>query len=611
MLMRRCFPWIALFCFAVGSAYSQTPDTANPSTPVFKAKVPVVVEDVVVTDRQGQPISGLQKDAFQVFEEGKPQAIVSFEEHKGEPDQGTLPPLPPDTYTNYPVQKPVDSLDLMLLDVLNTPVGDQSKVRLQMADFLKSVPAGSHIAIFTLSSGLRMVQGFTSDSSILLAALNKPESRPRPSPLLGVSPVDNVDTDINKQLTVSGAGMPAAAVASMDRLQEFQNQTQNSQDRLRALLTLQALQELANYLTGVPGRKNVIWFSQSFPLSIVPGRGVQTYEFNLSEQTELRKTVNMLAAAQVAIYPVAPVGLDQKIDSNESRVKSVSKNSWRTVQNQDIAEVSSPSWDTDRVLREQEPREHARADAHVATMDEVAQDTGGEAFYNTNGLKAALDRVVSDGAHYYTISYSPTDKQADGHYRPIEVKLLKGDYKLAYRHGYFAEEPSGAKKETTQHPRDPLEPLMISGLPDADEIVYKIRVSPLPAPAGSKAPGVSDKTGLTGPGMRYSVDFAVFLPDLAFKVTPEGQHESKVEIALVAYDQDGTPLNSTLKSADISLNPQLYAAFAKAGVQLHQEIDVPNRAAYLRTGIFDVAAGKAGTLEVPLNQAASSVAVTK
>jgi len=602
--MRRSFAWTALLCFAVVLVHPQTANKVNSSDNIFKAKVHVVVVDVVVTDRNDQPINGLQKEDFQILEESNPQTIASFEEHKGVTDQATMPPLPPHMYTNYPLGKPADSINVLLLDSLNTPLGDQSKVRLQMVGALKSIPAGSHMAIFTLSSGLRMMQGFTSDSSILLAALNK--SRVQMSPLLGVEPVDNLDTQINKQIAATGAGMPAAAVASMETLQQFQNQTQNFQGRLRMTRTLESLQELANYLQGFPGRKNVIWFSGSFPLAIIPGKGVQNYEFGLSEQLELRKTVNMLAAAQVAIYPIAPEGLAQKFDSSGSRVKSVSKDAWRTVQDQDLAEVTSPTWETDRVSREQ-----AQKTAHQATMYETAKDTGGEAFYNTNGLREALARAISDGAHYYTMSYSPTDKRTDGRYRRIDVKLLKGNYQMAYRHGYFAEEVDGAKKGAVQPERNPLQPLMIGGLPEATQIVYKIRVLPLLLQPGSKTTDTSSKNSRKEQRRRYGIDFAVLLHDLTFKVTAEGLHTAKLEIALVAYDQDGTPVNSIVRSADISLNPELYMTFEKTGVPLHEEIEVPDTNVYLRTGIYEIETGKAGTLEVPLNQVAASGAATK
>src|SRR5215469_4271920 len=612
MYLRRGFEWVALSCLAIPSVYSQIAVPVESSNPVFKTKVPVVLEDVVVTDAKGEAVYELEKKDFQIFEAGAPQTIASFEEHRAVPDQGKMPPLPPNIFTNYPVKRPADSVNVLLLDARNTPLADQAKVRVEMSSFLKSIPAGSHIAIFVLSSGLRMVQGFTSDASVLLAALNKnAASRPQASPLVGSGPVNTLDSDINNQLTVSGAGTPAEEVASTGRMQQLQNQAQNTQDLFRITLTLQALEELGNFLTGVPGRKNVIWFSDSFPLSIIPGRGVQNYEGSLSGQLKLRKTVNMLAAAQVAIYPIAPEGLNQEFDASASKVKSVSKNSWRTIQDQQLAEVTAPSWDTDKGLGQQNSRTRARQDAHLATMGELASETGGEAFYYTNGFQEALARVIRDGAHYYTISYSPTDMRADGHYRRIEVKLSKAGYNLIYRHGYFADEPGEAKKSAADPTDDPLRPLMIAGTPDATGIVYKLRVSRLPAAPQSKVSDNGGKTNLKTPLTRYGIDFGVLRDDLSFKATAEGQKDARIEIAVVVYDLNGNPVNSIVKAEDISLNPQLYAAFAKVGVQLHEDIDVPSDGAYLRTGIRDLASGKAGTFEIPLHEVSSSVLATK
>lgn len=599
MFGRRCFLWIALSCSVAVSAYSQTKQTPNPANTTFKAKTQVVVEDVVVTDRKGDPVSGLQKGDFQVFEEGKPQTVLSFEEHKGASEQ-PLPPLPPDIFTNYPGTRPADSLNVLLLDDLNTPLSDQAKIHLQLANFLKSIPPGSHIAMFLLSSHLFMTQGFTADPSILETALKK-KNRPQSSLLLGLSPVDNLDARINRQMAVTGAGMPSATIASTEKLQAFENQTQNSQDRLRMTQTLDAMQGLATYLTGIPGRKNVIWFSDAFPLSIIPGRGVQSYESTLPDQSELRKTVNMLAAAQVAIYPISAGGLDQKFITNESRIKSVAEGSARTVQGQQISEVTAPHWDGDEAMRDQDYLEHDRRFATLTTMVEFARDTGGEAFYNTNGIQQALAHAMSEGAHYYTISYSPTDQRADGHYRPIEVKLAKGNYRLAYRHGYFATDEQ-QKKDAAQPGPDPLRPFLIAGLPDAAQIVYKVRVLPLPLPEhGSKAANADRKMHLQGPLKRYGIDFAILLPDLGLTLT-DGLRKGKLEVAVVAYDQNGIPLNSVIQTADISLTQALYGAYAKTGVPIHEEIDVPRGGVSLRTGICDLATNRAGTIEIPLNQ---------
>jgi len=79
MFVRRCSPWVALCCFAILSVYAQTTDRGNSSNTTFKANVHVVVIDVVVTDSNGEPVTGLQQSDFQISEEGQPQTMASFE----------------------------------------------------------------------------------------------------------------------------------------------------------------------------------------------------------------------------------------------------------------------------------------------------------------------------------------------------------------------------------------------------------------------------------------------------------------------------------------------------------------------------------------------------
>jgi len=66
--------------------------------------------DVVVTDKQGQSVTGLRKDDFHLSEDGGPQIVTSFEEHKGAaPNEFKLPPMPPNVFTNFPTARDADS----------------------------------------------------------------------------------------------------------------------------------------------------------------------------------------------------------------------------------------------------------------------------------------------------------------------------------------------------------------------------------------------------------------------------------------------------------------------------------------------------------------------
>ena len=73
--------------------------------------------------------------------------------------------------------------------------------------------------------------------------------------------------------------------------------------------------------------------------------------------------------------------------------------------------------------------EHAARSDKIMAMEQLAADTGGKAFYNTNDLNAAMMHAIENGSHYYTLVYTPTNKKMDGSYRRIKlVKTTAGKY---------------------------------------------------------------------------------------------------------------------------------------------------------------------------------------
>ncbi len=172
----RCFFFLFLLLFGVPSdSQTAVPDPGS-NVPPFQSKVSVVLVDVVVTNGD-EPVSGLDKKDFQVLEDGKRQTIADFEEHKGVQIQPSkLPPMPPDVYTNFPPVKATDSVNVLLLDALNTQVSDQSYVRSQLTRYLATLQPGTRLAVFVLTSRLRMIQAVTTDSAVLLAALSDKKS---------------------------------------------------------------------------------------------------------------------------------------------------------------------------------------------------------------------------------------------------------------------------------------------------------------------------------------------------------------------------------------------------------------------------------------------------
>jgi VWFA-related protein len=574
------------------------PDSGNAVTTI-KSKVRLVLVDVVVTNGKGEAVTGLHKDDFEILEDGKPQTISTFEEHHGAPPtQIKLPTLPPHVYTNFPATQSADSVNVLLLDALNTPSRDQVYVHSQMIKYLKTIPAGTRVAIFTLASRMRMLQGVTTDSSELLAALNSAQAGPQQSPLLA----SDAEADANQRLIdfmIENSAAPnpqtlaQAAIDPINAMKQFLSDTAAFQAEQRIGITLQALQQLARYLSSVPGRKNVIWFSGSFPLNIFPDADVPD-PFNIATtfQDDIRKTADLLTAGQVALYPIAAEGLapDTAFEANGKEIGQ-----------------KRPSLAMRDQVQQLQAGEVARDLSHTS-MDELAKDTGGQAFYNTNGLNDALTRVVNNGTRYYSLAYTPANQKMDGRYRRIQVKLLKGKDNLAYRRGYYADDLETALSAGQKADTDPLLMLMGRNLPDYSQILYEIKVLPSDPQPAPDAPRIGSNTDLKGPFTRYAVDFAVSPRDLKLDPTPDGGRHGNIEIVLLAYDREGKPLNFVVTKGDVNLDAKLYANAQQVGLQIHKEIDVPKQYVYLRTGIYDLKSNTAGTLGVPLIDAVAPAA---
>ena len=568
--------------------------------PTIKTQVRRVLVDVVVTDAKDAPVTGLKQKDFEVLEDGKPQTVATFEEHKGAaPREIKLPPMPPNVYTNFPTTQVPDSVNVLLLDALNTPSNDQVYVREQMIKYLKGVPAGTRIAIFALAARLRMLQGFTTDSSELLVALNRGGGEAHSSALLQSEVEKDADQRRLDFMQENAAGPPANARATSGQppasdpitaAQQFLADAAVQLTNARIDLTLEALEQLARYLAGIPGRKNVIWFSGSFPAGIVPNPdlpdpfvGLKNYEF------EFRKATDLLATAQVALYPVAAEGL-----AADAMFPSVGTE----IGQQRISVAAQDSAKRARTTAMDRDDDHA-------TMENLAHDTGGKAFYNTNGLNDALARVVQNGSHFYTLAYSPANTTMDGKFRRIQVKLVDAKGTLAYRRGYYADDLASTLTAGPKQDVDPLLNLMGRNLPDYTQILYKLQLQPAnPQPAPDAALAGSN-TDLKKPIVRYVADFAISAEDLIFEKTPDGIRHGSVEVELVAYDREGKPLNFVVGKGEMAVTPDVYARLRKVGLQVHKEIDVPMEYVYLRTGVYDLKAGSAGTLGIPLQPAAS------
>lgn len=561
---------------------------AAAAKPLLKVEGPLVVLDVVVTDGGGHPVHGLKSGDFTVLERGGKMTPQSFDEHSTERILPAPPPAPrnfgPNVFTNYTETPGNGAVNVLLMDALNTPLADQAYLHRQMLDYLKKLPAGTRIAVFGLSSRLFILQGFTSDPEILKAALSGKKNLPRESALL-ITP-EEADEQENDNDTMSAMlGNDPSAATVMANIEQFQADTATFQATLRVQYTLAGIDELARYLSGIPGRKNLIWFSGSFPLNIEPdGDLPDPFRASAGFGEQVKATADLLVRAQVAVYPVDARGLFM----NPAMGASVTGATF--ARNPQAAAKSMMKFSS------QTAEEHG-------TMDMIADETGGKAFYNTNGLKEAVEEAIDDGSNYYTITYAPTDTKWDGGYRNVRVKVDRSGDRLFYVHGYYADAPD-AKVQGQKAPLfHPIQVAMMRGGPDPTQLVFAVKIFPAAAtedqlPAGNK----SQNKDLKPPYRRYAIRAVANIGNMAFTAAPDGSYHGAFEFVSVLYDPDGKAMNMCDNSARADLTAAEYQALLKSGLRLLQDIDAPvNGEYFLRIGIHDLSSDRVGALEVPLS----------
>lgn len=578
----------ALACTALVSA--QTPQPAQ-SGVTLHANTRLVVLDVVVTDSHQNPVHNLTASDFTVLEKKAPQQIRNFEEHTAisaaeAAKAAPMPTLPRGIFTNYAPVAPGSAVNVLLLDALNTPMLDQAYVRYQLKQYLNHAQPGVRITIFGLTTRLDMLQGFTSNPEILKAFINK--KLPRGSPLLedqvggGGEPESVSDT-------LSNFGDPNTE-ALIANLQQFEAEQQSFKIQMRTRYTLDAMNQLARYLSGIPGRKNLIWFSGSFPLNIMPNGDLSDpFAAVASSEAEFRETANLLTLSQVAVYPVDARGL------MTSPLFSAANSGSRYARN-----PAAFGRDQAKFLQQ-------TAEEHM-TMDQMAEATGGRAFYNTNGLSQAVAKAIDSGSNYYTIAYSPANTKWDGSFRRIEIRLNQSGYTLAYRRGYYAVAPGQKEADpatvaaNAPFAYDAMHTAMMRGAPDPTEIIFKARVLPLTSqPEDKPAPGnaLNPKIQTKGPYLRYVIDIAA--DPRSILALSAGNYQGAVQFLTYVYDRDGNIINLVDNRTRANLTPAAFAESLRTGLHWQQQISVPSKGSYfLRIGIHDLTENRVGAIEVPI-----------
>ncbi|HEY1424971.1 MAG TPA: VWA domain-containing protein [Candidatus Acidoferrum sp.] len=589
MHIRIVFAGFLLVWLLAGAAsgFAQAPPVAPATAPVqqgpaIRSTTRLIQVSVIVQNHRGEPITGLKPEDFTVFDDKQEQKIAFFIAEAPGPVSAPANPLPPGVFTNRFDLKGQDpgTVTVVLFDELNTAVADQAYVRKQVIRFLQTLKPQDRVAVYALTTQLIVLHDFTQDSAALVKAVS------------AFSPKEIAAYDASTTAQVDLVGMTGDSDWA-----KFQAALNNANGMIaeqktlnRVGTTVGAIEAIANHISGIPGRKSLVWVSGGFPIQIgfgnisLPDNGPATLATASARNTqsgagqdqsplpgatntanqlprndrtfaslspEVYAATRALNQANVAIYPVDAKGVE--IDPGYSPGMRGSS----TTMNSDF-------------FTRQDIRESSRL---------LADRTGGEAFFGSNDIRNAMRRAFDDGRYAYTIGFYPQHGNWTGEFRELKVKVKTAGAHLRYRKGYFAFAD-----------RSDAEAVVDVGLQDA--AVSPLESTSLGVIVSGKPAGELSARNVA---LRLGVDVKQFLLQES-----DNRHKGSLDLLFVQRSANGAVVAAEKQHVDLNFDAKEYESLSRTSMVLGKHLVILPQSEELRVLVRDSGSGSVGSVTMPV-----------
>jgi len=497
---------VALLCLQAESSFAQSQTGRSPQT--FRTTTRLVVVDVVATDEKGSPVKDLKAEDFVVKENDEPQKVVDFSFHQPGGVKVASHQPAPNVFSNEPLYSGNSSLNVILLDAINTDFSNHAYAQDMLVKYLGTNPTLQPTAVYALENNLRLLHDFSTDPAVLRDAITHYRG-------IGVAHLPTVE----------------AAASPFTQRGTFRNVSQGRSAAFRGMIFL------AQTLAGYPGRKNLIWISEGFPLSLYPDSVMSPEIMQIEDYSPIvEKIADELMGAQVALYPISAAG--------------VSKDDQFSAQ---------------------------------TAMSSMAQRTGGKTFFNRNDIDTGVRTSLDDGSTYYTLEYYPANKTWNNKFRHIKVSVSRPGVKLQYRDGYYANNPLTVLGTDTM----------------ANEFSQALDINAPALTAVSFAAAVLPASPQTQNKM--SVVFHIDPHTLSFQQGSDGLQHAELNCVVWAYPKKGDPIRAEGGTITAALSQSDYDKMMKSFFSCLRPLDLKAGQYTLRLGVLDRKSNLIGTLSTPLN----------
>jgi VWFA-related protein len=540
----------------------QTQKKADEKDQPVRLKTDLFELRAVVTDARGKLVDDLRKEDFELLENNRPQS-VSFFSIKHVLDQRTSPPpSTKDAGANSrgrTIVLFVDTLHLTASDALQTRQALRYFVDHQMSD-------QDMVALVSSAGSLGLLGQFTRDRQLLRFAIDRlpPGISGRGTfftpylcsqIVLEVEEALTVGAQIVKAeegVTASPPGMEPDFLAkriARQRAVEILIETEN-----KRRLTLLTLREVAERMAGMPGQRLIAYYTGGFTMRGPKGE-IDTGDIQSVTSRAVRSgvVIHSIDVRGLYVNPIFDVAAGDIIanGNNLSLLTSYLSHSSREAED---------------------------------GMNALAKDTGGEAFFNTNDLKGALQKALDEDKTYYALAYYPSDT-ADKSFRRITLRVKNHpEYRIRTQRGYSPVEAT--KAELPRTPQERLIQAIMSPLPVTE---IGISASADFFASGADKAQVSYEAHIEGQNLSFSEQ--------------SGRFQFELELVTTIYDLSGKRVDSFAETVKANLLPQRLELLRRNGLNYSKRLALKPGLYQFRVGVREISIDRIGAtsawVEVP------------
>jgi VWFA-related protein len=571
---------------AAGNVPDQAAFEPDSSTVTLKMTSRLVDVGLVVLDKKGHPVSGLNQGDFELYDNGRKQEVRFFTQSSAAP--APVAPVTQEgqpTFSNRagdtvlaPASQPEPVTSVLLLDESHVAWADLNNAREQVVKFLNAAAPGERVGLYSMTErGFKVLKEITTDHAAIIARLKT--WMPSAQSVLNAQDEETRNrqqfNEVHNVADLNSVNGNHTDVPDAEQTVDPQLLTMGDNPGRAALIILGGV---ARHLSALPGHKNLIWISSD---NVFADWRDQAVGIDKSPKLIDRLAVQAQEAMNDAHASVYPFDVSQ-LEAGTISADIQHRNVELTQAAQDSAALAATGGGSGRGSgtgggsgRDMTPgRQSAEMsqDLHPiqGPIRQVAEATGGRTIRRSGDLAAEMAGIVAEGHSSYRISFYP-DTNADNRYHNIAVKLVgKHGYTARYRTGYFyAAEPGSLRERFQQAVWRPM---------DSNEIA------------------VTANVGLTGDGANIKINVAT--GDLGMRQRV-GRWADRLDIFFIQRDDIGVHAQVEGQRMGLFLKPETYQSLLPSGVPYEHVVHLKPGTATVRVLVVDENSGRMGSITIP------------